>query len=105
MVTTGQKFSNSQAVTDGMPTKGVWQIVANVNASGVPIGYSAYNTVSHNVDFVMNPQDLGTFMSSNTPAQFMASGAQYLGGLTPQYQQRNSRSGLAMTHDALKIYV
>lgn len=95
-----QKFSNSQAVTDGMPTKGVWQIVANVNASGVPIGYSAYNTVSHDVDFVMNPQDLSTFMSSNTPAQFMASGAQYLGGLTPQYQQQ---AGSGATNLALGV--
>ncbi|MHB0991233.1 MAG: hemagglutinin repeat-containing protein [Burkholderiales bacterium] len=46
--------------------KGVWQIVKDVDVNGNVVAYSAYNTSTNHVDFVMNPNDLPGFLATNT---------------------------------------
>ncbi|MEN6586581.1 MAG: filamentous hemagglutinin N-terminal domain-containing protein [Sulfuricella sp.] len=95
-----RRVDGTQAVVDGMPAKGPWQIVAHVDAQGRPVAYSAYNTLSRDVDFVMDPQDLGEFMRSNSVVMLASSGIHYLGASAPAYQQRTS-SGAVNTVNGL----
>lgn len=67
---------NTVSVKEGMPTRGNYQIVANLpvvdgEVAGVPTYYSAYNTHTKNIDYVIGQTDLGAFLKSTAAYESM----------------------------------
>jgi hypothetical protein len=85
-----RRLDGTQAVVEGMPVKGPWQIVAHVDETGRPVAYSAYNIETRQTDFVMDPQDVRALLAGNTIVLQASSGASYLAASMPAYQQRAS---------------
>ncbi len=67
---------------DGMPSKGPYQIVANVSERGIPVSYDAYNTQTGQTDYRIDRLGLGQFMK-NSGAYAIEAEARN----APQYQK------------------